>query len=72
MASQTPPTHSEIGDQPPSEDAPPAYNDATGTLDLRQDGLSTQSRVAGQLSTSLPYYDLNSLRDQMTGASTYV
>lgn len=43
MAAQIPPTN-EAGDQLPAE-AAPAYNDATGTLDLNAAGLSTQSQV---------------------------
>jgi hypothetical protein len=35
---------SEFGDQLPAE-AAPAYNEATGTLDINQAGLSTQTQV---------------------------
>ena len=61
MASKPPPTHSEIGDQPPTEDAPPAYDDdATGALDIRQDGLSAQTQVGlVNLPLSLPSHDLS-------------
>ena len=51
MASERAPT-SEVGDQLPTE-AAPAYNDATGTLDLNAAGLSTQSQVGSLFSLPL-------------------
>lgn len=59
MASEPPPPRLETGNQPPTEDAPPAYDDATGTLDVHQDGLSAQSQVTGQRFTSFPFDGLN-------------
>lgn len=47
MASNPPTYHPGAGDQVPSEEAPPAYNEATGVLDFRQNGLNTQTRVGG-------------------------
>ena len=72
MALRIPPGLSGAGDQPDVEGALPAYNDATGTLDLHQDGLKTQSQVAGQPFALLLCLVSNLLRDQMMGASTYV
>jgi hypothetical protein len=45
--------------QPPA-DAPPAYNEITGTLDIRQDGFSTQTQVRGRSLTFLPFNDSSS------------
>lgn len=45
MASETPPVYSQTGDQPQLEDAPPVYDDAAGTLDVRQDGLIAQTQL---------------------------
>jgi hypothetical protein len=53
MASNAPPAYAEINDQPPTDDAPPVYNEATGTLDLRQNGLSAQTQVRSQFPISL-------------------
>lgn len=72
MASNSPPAHSDIRDQPPAEDPLPAYTDVTNALDLWQDGLSTQTQVGGQLLTLLACYILNLPRDQMTAASTSI
>ena len=47
MASGTSPPYSRTDDQQRIEDIPPTYNDATGTLDVRQDGLSAQTQVRG-------------------------
>ncbi|KFY43602.1 hypothetical protein V494_01902 [Pseudogymnoascus sp. VKM F-4513 (FW-928)] len=47
MASKLPPPNPENGEQSAVGDAPPAYNEATGTLDLNRGGLSTQSNFAG-------------------------
>jgi hypothetical protein len=49
MASEAPPpAYSASGSEPPTEDAAPTYNDATGTLDVYQDGLSAQTQVRSQ------------------------
>ncbi|KAF2814137.1 UDP-Glycosyltransferase/glycogen phosphorylase [Mytilinidion resinicola] len=45
MASAPPPALSE-GAPPLLNEPPPTYNDATGTLNIRQDGLSTQTQVS--------------------------
>ncbi|TVY80303.1 Sterol 3-beta-glucosyltransferase UGT80B1 [Lachnellula suecica] len=45
MASELPPAYSESREQPPADNALPAYNDATGILEVRQDGLSTQTQI---------------------------
>lgn len=45
MATETPRTHSKIGDQPPTDGPLQTYNESTGTLDAHQDGLSTQIKV---------------------------
>jgi hypothetical protein len=58
MASKAPPAYPEP-DQQPAEDAPPAYNDATGTLDHHQDGLQTKTQVRSQLSIIVSYRDMN-------------
>jgi hypothetical protein len=51
MASETSPPYSRTDDQQPIEksieDIPPTYNDATGILDIRQNGLSAQTQVRG-------------------------
>ena len=47
MASETPPMHLGTGDQQQIDDAPPLYDEATGILNVRQEGLNVQSKVAG-------------------------
>lgn len=62
MASESPPpppSQLQTGDQPQLDDNPPTYDDATGILDVRQGGLSTQTKVGGQLQTLFPSADLN-------------
>ena len=51
MASEGPPSYPQTGDQPQDDDSPPTYDDATGILDVRHGGISTQTRVGGQLYT---------------------
>ncbi|OBT55891.1 hypothetical protein VE04_06323 [Pseudogymnoascus sp. 24MN13] len=47
MASKLPPPDQETEDQPRVDDAPPpAYNEATGTLDLSRAGVNAQSNIA--------------------------
>ncbi|TVY18886.1 Sterol 3-beta-glucosyltransferase UGT80B1 [Lachnellula arida] len=45
MASNAPPAYAETNDQPLTDDAPPIYDEATGTLDVNQHGLSAQTQV---------------------------
>lgn len=47
MASELPPPDQETEDQRTVDDAPPAYNEATGTLDLSRPGVNAQSNIAG-------------------------
>jgi hypothetical protein len=48
MASKLPPPDQETEDQPTVDDTPPpAYNEATGTLDLSRAGVNAQSNIAG-------------------------
>lgn len=47
MASKAASTDPGTGDQPQIDDEPPAYDHATGTLEVRQDGISTESKVGG-------------------------
>ncbi|OBT79704.1 hypothetical protein VF21_01434 [Pseudogymnoascus sp. 05NY08] len=46
MASKLPPPDQEAEDQPTVGDVPPAYNEATGTLDLSRAGVNAQSNIA--------------------------
>ncbi|KFZ19533.1 hypothetical protein V502_03594 [Pseudogymnoascus sp. VKM F-4520 (FW-2644)] len=46
MASKLPPPDQEKEDQPTLDNAPPAYNEATGTLDVSGGGFTAQSNVA--------------------------
>jgi hypothetical protein len=68
-SSETPPTHPETGDQPQLDDAPPVYDEATGILDVRQEGLNAQSKVAGQFKPTLPWHLL--IETQTTDALRY-
>ncbi|KAK4696732.1 hypothetical protein P7C71_g1235, partial [Lecanoromycetidae sp. Uapishka_2] len=83
MASEAPSAHPEIGHQPSIEDAPPAYDDATGALDLRQDGLSTQYQVGddgrvdirinendAQLATQIEQIHLTALQEESENPPT--
>ncbi|TVY87589.1 Sterol 3-beta-glucosyltransferase [Lachnellula willkommii] len=45
MASNAPPAYAETNDQPLTDDALPIYDEATGTLDVNQHGLSAQTQV---------------------------
>jgi hypothetical protein len=48
MASETSPKYSGTVDQPPIEEAPPpVYDDATGVLDVRHEGVNAQTKVTG-------------------------
>ena len=47
MASKFPPPDEGTEGQPTVDDAPPAYNEATGTQDLNRGGFATQSNIAG-------------------------
>jgi hypothetical protein len=51
MASEIPPVHPGTGDQPQIEDQdePPAYDEATETLDVRHDGVNTKAKVGSGL-----------------------
>ena len=48
MASDKRPIKVEELDQKQFEDFPPAYNEATGTLDLQRDGLNAQTQMGSQ------------------------
>ena len=48
MASEKSPTYPGTIDQPPIEEAPPpVYDDATGVLDVRREGVNAQTKVTG-------------------------
>jgi hypothetical protein len=49
MASDNAPTESEASSERSIEEVPPVYDDATGVLNLRQEGLNTLTKVAGTL-----------------------
>ena len=49
MASDNPPNKSESSSERPIEDSLPVYDDTTGVLNLRQEGLNTLTKVAGTL-----------------------
>lgn len=48
MAAEHPPNYAETGNQSSADNFPPAYNEATGTLDVHQDGIRTASEVASR------------------------
>lgn len=56
---------------PPTEDAPPGYDEATGTLDIGQDGLHAQTQARGPLSNIIPLSSHKLTKNQMTDDSTY-
>jgi hypothetical protein len=56
----------------PIEDFPPAYNEATGTLDLQQEGLNAQTQIRSQCIV-LPFCGKwTDRRQQTTGVLTYI
>jgi hypothetical protein len=64
MASETSPAHGDqIGNQPLPNDTPPSYNDATGTLNVQQDGLNTQTQVGGERIPCTPVVNLADILD---------
>lgn len=57
---ETPLTHPEttrVEDGSQTDLSPPAYNEATGILDIRQEGLSTQTQVGSVFSALVQQRD---------------
>ena len=48
MESNQRPIQTQEADPGQLDDIPPAYNEATGTLDIQEDGLSAQTQIRSQ------------------------